>query len=76
MKWWGCWLPTAAVLLLTVTGVDMEHLQAENLNILPPNKHNMVLNHGMAGIYLNFVSIFCLIFFFTHIVKNFFRFFF
>ncbi|MEQ2233503.1 hypothetical protein ILYODFUR_022507 [Ilyodon furcidens] len=43
-----CWLPpVATVLLLCVTGADMEHLQAENLNLLPINVHNMVLNRGM-----------------------------
>ncbi|XP_047202078.1 fibrinogen-like protein 1-like protein isoform X2 [Girardinichthys multiradiatus] len=43
-----CWLPAmATVLLLCVTGADMEHLQAGNLNLLPINVHNMVLNRGM-----------------------------
>ncbi|MEQ2176843.1 hypothetical protein XENOCAPTIV_024034 [Xenoophorus captivus] len=43
-----CWLPAVAtVLLLCVTGADMEHLQAENLNLLPIKVHNMVLNRGM-----------------------------
>ncbi|KAK5604224.1 hypothetical protein CRENBAI_020989 [Crenichthys baileyi] len=43
-----CWLlAVATVLLLCVTGADMEHLQAENLNLLPINVHNTVLNRGM-----------------------------
>lgn len=51
MKCVRCWLPAAALLLLSVTGVDMEHLQAENLNLLYPDAHNVVLNQGMRGIY-------------------------
>ena len=47
------WLPTAALLLLlSVARADMEHLQAENLNLLPPDEHKLVLNRGMRGIYL------------------------
>lgn len=38
-----------ALLLLSVAEVDMEHLQAENLNLIPPDEHNLVLNRGMRG---------------------------
>lgn len=37
------------LLLLSLAGVDMEHLQAENLNLLPQHEHNLVLNRGMRG---------------------------
>ncbi|KAG7237290.1 hypothetical protein INR49_032623 [Caranx melampygus] len=47
MKSLRCWLPTVALLLLSVATVNMEHLQAENLNLLPPQKHHLVLNRGM-----------------------------
>lgn len=52
---WGmtclrCWLTAVALLLLSVARVNMEHLQAENLNLLPPDEHNLVLNRGMRGI--------------------------
>lgn len=43
-------LPAVALLLLSVAGVNMAHLQAENLNLLPQDKHNLVLNRGMRGI--------------------------
>ncbi|TMS21089.1 Fibrinogen-like protein 1-like protein [Larimichthys crocea] len=42
-----CWLPAVALLLLSVAEVDMEHLQAENLNLILPDEHNLVLNRGM-----------------------------
>ncbi|KAF3701320.1 Fibrinogen-like protein 1-like protein [Channa argus] len=47
MKCLRCWLPAVALLLLSVAGVNMGHLQAENLSLLPPDKHNLVLNRGM-----------------------------
>lgn len=47
-----CWLLAATLVLLSVAGVDMEYLQADNLNLLPPDEHNLVLNGGMRGIYL------------------------
>lgn len=40
-------------LLLDVTRVNTEHLQAENLNLLFPKQHNLVLNQGMKGRYFN-----------------------
>lgn len=41
-----------AAALLMLNGIDMEHLQAENLNLIPPHAHDLVLNRGMGGIYL------------------------
>ncbi|XP_061824916.1 fibrinogen-like protein 1-like protein [Nerophis lumbriciformis] len=35
------------VLMLSLHGVNMEHLQAENLHLLPLDQHNVVLNQGM-----------------------------
>lgn len=42
----------AIVLLLRATKAHMEDSQAENLNLLPVDEHNKVLNCGMKGIYL------------------------
>lgn len=52
MKYLRCLSPAVVLLLLSVTGLDMEHLQAENLNLLSPDEHKLVLNRGMRGIYL------------------------
>lgn len=57
MKCSRCWLPAAALLLLGVAGVVMEHLQAENLNLISPDEHNLVLNPGMRGIYMLILSL-------------------
>lgn len=46
--WW--WVIAAALLMLS--GVDMEHLHAENLNLLHPHEYNLVLNHGIRGTYV------------------------
>ncbi|XP_077586634.1 fibrinogen-like protein 1-like protein isoform X2 [Stigmatopora nigra] len=35
------------LLFLSAYGVKMEHLQAENLHMLPPDQHNVVINQGM-----------------------------
>lgn len=40
-----------AVALLMLNGIDMEHLHVENLNLIPPHAHDLVLNRGMEGIY-------------------------
>lgn len=50
MKCLRCCLPAGTLLLLSVAGVIMAHLQAENLNLLPQDKHNLVLNLGTRGI--------------------------
>ncbi|XP_040054901.2 fibrinogen-like protein 1-like protein [Gasterosteus aculeatus] len=48
MKRRMCWLLAEALLLLLgVTGVVGERLQAENLILLPPDAHDVVLNRGM-----------------------------
>lgn len=47
MKCLRCGLLAGLLLLLSLAGVDMEHLQAENLNLLPQHEHNLVLNRGM-----------------------------
>lgn len=47
MKCLRWWIP--AVALLMIRGVDMEDLKAENVNIIPPHEHNLVLNRGMKG---------------------------
>lgn len=52
LRWW---MPAVALLMLG--GVDMEHLQAENLNLIPPHEHNLVLNRGMRGIDLRALSL-------------------
>lgn len=49
MKCLSWWMPAVALLMLN--GTDMEHLQAENLNLIPPHAHDLVLNRGMGGIY-------------------------
>lgn len=41
------WVIAAALLMLS--GGDMEHLQAENLNLLHPHEHSLVLNRGIRG---------------------------
>ncbi|XP_061651745.1 fibrinogen-like protein 1-like protein isoform X1 [Phyllopteryx taeniolatus] len=42
------WLVRLMLLvLLSLFGVNMEHLQAENLHLLPPDRHNVVMNLGM-----------------------------
>lgn len=52
MKRRMCWLLAEALLLLLgVTGVVGERLQAENLILLPPDAHDVVLNRGMRGAY-------------------------
>lgn len=45
------WLLIATALLM-LSGVDMEHLHAENLNLLHPHEHNLVLNGGFTGTYV------------------------
>lgn len=55
MKCLRWWMPAVALLMLR--GVDMEHLQAENLNLIPPHEHKLVLNRGMRGIVLRTVSL-------------------
>lgn len=47
LRWW---VPTAALLMLG--GVDTEHLGAENLNLLHPREHHLVLNRGIKGTYV------------------------
>ncbi|KAG7510234.1 hypothetical protein JOB18_016574 [Solea senegalensis] len=42
-----CRLQAATLLLLCVAGVTAEHLQAENLHLLPPDEHNLVRNRQM-----------------------------
>lgn len=51
MKCLSDWLPAAALLLLSVAAADMKHLQAENLNMIHSDEHQLVLNRGMRGIY-------------------------
>ncbi len=51
MKGLRRWLPAVALLLLSMAGVHMEHLQAVNLNIISPEDRDLVLNRGMRGIY-------------------------
>lgn len=46
LRWW-----VIAAALLMLSGVDMEHLHAENLNLLHPHEHNLVLNRGIRGTY-------------------------
>lgn len=52
LRWWV----TAAALLM-LRGVDMEHLHAENLNLLHPHEHNLVLNRGIRGTYVYMLSL-------------------
>lgn len=47
LRWW-----VIAAALLMLCGVDMEHLHAENLNLIYPHEHNLVLNHGIKGNYV------------------------
>ncbi|KAF7201981.1 fibrinogen-like protein 1-like protein [Nothobranchius furzeri] len=47
MTWWRCWLSAVVPLLLSVSGANVEQLQAENLHLLLPEDHNTVLNSGM-----------------------------
>lgn len=47
MKRWKCLVAAVAFLSLSVKGFDSEHLQAENLSLLPPDEHHLVLNRGM-----------------------------
>ena len=56
MKFLRWWMP--AVTLLMLHGVHMEDLQAENLNLIQPQDHSLVLNHGMRGTYLSSTFIF------------------
>lgn len=50
------WLLIATALLM-LSGVDMEHLHAENLNLLHPHEHNLVLNSGFTGTYVYRLSL-------------------
>lgn len=50
------WLLIATALLM-LCGVDMEHLHAENLNLLHPHEHNLVLNPGVTGTYVYRLSL-------------------
>lgn len=55
MRCLRCWVPAAAaLLLLSAAGVNMEHLQAQNLHLLPPDEHILVRNREMRGIYFHF----------------------
>lgn len=45
-RWW-----MLAVPLLLLRRVDTEHLQAENLNVIRPHEHDLVLNRGTKGIF-------------------------
>lgn len=40
------------MLLLSATGVKVEHLQAANLHLISPNDQNKVLNREMKGMHL------------------------
>ena len=57
MKCLSDWLPAAALLLLSVAAADTKHLQAENLNMIHPDEHQLVLNRGMRGTYLCTLSL-------------------
>lgn len=52
LRWW-----VPAVALLMLRGVDLEHLHAENLNLLHEHEYNLVLNHGTKGTYVLVLSL-------------------